>query len=50
MHVMTVSVAALAVASIYYIWKAYFQLNCQRERTLRERVAYMLWVVAQQVE
>ena len=50
MHAMAGSVAALAVASIYYVWKTYFQLQLQRERTLRERVTYMLWIVAQHVD
>jgi hypothetical protein len=50
MHAMAGSVAALAVASIYYVWKAYFQLQLQRERSLRERVTYMLWIVAQHAE
>jgi methionine synthase II (cobalamin-independent) len=39
-------IAALAVASIYYVWKTYFQLQFRREQTLRERVTYMLWVMA----
>jgi hypothetical protein len=43
-------VAALSVTSIYYVWRAYQQVMLQRERRLRERVAYMLWVVADQVE
>jgi hypothetical protein len=50
MHAMAGSVAALAVASIYYVWKAYFQFQLQRERTLRERVTFMLWIVAHHVE
>jgi hypothetical protein len=50
MHPMTGSVAALAVASIYYVWKSYFQLQLRRERALRERVAHMLWIMAQQIE
>jgi hypothetical protein len=50
MHPMTGSIAALAVASIYYVWKTYFQLQLRRERTLCERVTYMLWVVAQHAE
>jgi hypothetical protein len=44
------SVAALAVASIYYTWRAYFRVHLQHERLLRERIAYMLWVVAQSAE
>ncbi len=42
------SIAALAVATLYYSWRAYFQTH--RERMLRRRVAYMLWVIAAQIE
>lgn len=44
------SVATVAVASIYYVWKLYLQAKLQREKTLRERVAYMLWVMAHEDE
>jgi hypothetical protein len=47
MHALCGSVAALAVASIYYTWRAYFYVHLQNERHLRERIAYMLWMVAQ---
>jgi hypothetical protein len=50
MHPMCSSVAALAVASIYYVWKAYFNLQMHRERILRERLAFMLWVASDYVE
>jgi len=50
MHPLTGSIAALAVASIYYVWKSYFQHMLRREQMLRERVAYMLWVMAHQME
>lgn len=40
------SVSALAVAVIFYIWRGYAHLLWRRERTLRERVAYMLWTLA----
>ena len=40
------NVAALAVASIFYTWRAYRLAELHRHRTLRERVAYMLWVMA----
>jgi hypothetical protein len=43
------SIGAAAVATIYVIYGAYqdyLQLQMRRERTLRERVAYMLWVCA----
>jgi hypothetical protein len=38
--------AALAVANIYYAYRYYLQLQAQKERRLRERVTYMLWVAA----
>jgi hypothetical protein len=37
---------ALSVALIYYGWREYHQRNTGRERQLRDRVAYMLWVMA----
>jgi hypothetical protein len=40
------NVAALAVASIFYTWRAYRLAQLHRHRTLRERVAFMLWVMA----
>jgi hypothetical protein len=36
----------LAVSAIYCIWQAYRRVLALRERVLRERVAYMLWVLA----
>ncbi len=44
------AVTTLAVTAIYYIWRAYDLSRVYRERTLRERVAYMLWVMANQVD
>lgn len=43
------SLGALAVATIYYAYRAYQEKRQRRERTLRERVAYMLWVMANRV-
>jgi hypothetical protein len=40
------SVAALTVSTIYCLWQAYHQRLLQQQRTLRERVAYMLWEAA----
>jgi hypothetical protein len=40
----------LAVSSIYCLWRAYLVDRLRRERTLRRRVAYMLWVAAGQIE
>ncbi len=39
------SAAALAVAVIFYTWRAW-NFAQYRRRALHERVAYMLWVVA----
>jgi len=33
------NLAALAVASLYYYWRAYAGTHFQQQRTLRERVA-----------
>jgi hypothetical protein len=41
---------ALAVAVLFYIWRAYAQVQERRNKTLRERVAYLLWCVADRVE
>lgn len=50
MHPMAGSIAALAVASIYFVWRRYIQIMQRHHRTLRERVAYMLWVMAMQID
>jgi hypothetical protein len=41
--------AALAVAGIYIAWQRY-QLCARRERALQERVTYMLWTMASQMQ
>jgi hypothetical protein len=40
------SLCALTVAAIFYGWREYQARNDGRERALRERVTYMLWVMA----
>jgi len=50
MQVICTNCAALVVAGIYYTWRAYFQLYWQRRQMLRERVAFMLWVMADQAD
>jgi hypothetical protein len=43
--------AALAVAVIFYAWKAYHHAHERRQRKrLRERVAFLLWNAAQEVD
>jgi hypothetical protein len=43
------SIAALAVACIYCTYRNYLGIQSRRDHALRERVAYMLWVMANQV-
>ena len=41
------NVSALAVATIFYTWRGYYWSRFQQQKqVLRERVAYMLWVMA----
>jgi hypothetical protein len=49
MHAIPCGLAALVVANIFYAYRAYADGLLRRQRTLRERVAYMLWVMAQRV-
>ena len=42
-------IGALAVASIYYTYRDYVASLQAKERKLRERVAYLLWSVAERV-
>jgi hypothetical protein len=46
MQLLAFQVSAFAVAAIYYIYRAHSQVQQRRERRLRERVTYMLWVMA----
>jgi hypothetical protein len=50
MHTICCSLAAFTVASIFYTWRAYHDALLKRQRTLRERVAYMLWTMAGRLE
>jgi hypothetical protein len=49
MHMSAFCHQAFIVLTIYYIWHVYLQSRLRGKRTLRERVAYMLWVVANPV-
>jgi hypothetical protein len=46
MATVSTCVAALAVATIYYIWRSYAHELFFKQRQLRDRVTYMLWVAA----
>jgi hypothetical protein len=50
MQMLCCNAAALAVALLYYSWRAYHHARLARQRVLRERVAYMLWVVADRMD
>jgi hypothetical protein len=47
---MTPTLPTLAVSLIYCLWQAYFRARLFRERRLRERIAYMLWVSAREID
>ena len=46
MNPMIPSVATLAVSTIYMVWYEYQRFQARRRVHLRERVTYMLWVMA----
>jgi len=46
MNFVVCSFAALSVASLFYCWRAHDDTRKQRDKKLRERVTYMLWVMA----
>lgn len=50
MPMISCAFSALAVASLFYMWRDYYWARLQRERLMRERVAYMLWAVAHLAE
>jgi hypothetical protein len=50
MQLIVTNMAALGVATLFYLWRAHYQTRLQRQRVLCQRVAYMLWVVAQRVQ
>jgi hypothetical protein len=50
MQPLITSAPVLAVSALYCLWNAYRVAQLRRQRRLRERVAYMLWVVATEVE
>ncbi|MBI2804138.1 MAG: hypothetical protein HYX68_04040 [Planctomycetes bacterium] len=46
MSVVVCAASALSVAFVFYSWRSYRQKIVEREKRLRERVTYMLWVMA----
>ncbi len=49
MQPIVTNMAALVVAMLFYLWRAHHQTRQQHQRMRRERVAYMLWVMAEQI-
>ncbi len=39
-------VALLVITMSFFVWRVYTEGRVRRDRVLRERVAYMLWVAA----
>ena len=50
MPVFPTIVAAVSVAAIFSIWRGYAEVVIRRQRMLRERIAYMLWVAADEAD
>ena len=49
MNVIVYAASALSVAVLFYSWRSYHEKSEQRSKKLRERVTYMLWVMANTV-
>jgi hypothetical protein len=50
MPILCCNFAVLAVTALYHVWRAYDKARAAKARVLRERVAYMLWVVADRMD
>jgi hypothetical protein len=50
MQPLVTNMAALAVAMLYYLWRAHYQTRLRRQQVLCQRVTYMLWVMADQID
>lgn len=48
--VIVVTFQAIAVAAIYCIWRAYRQAIDRKKPQLRDRIAFMLWAAANDLE
>ena len=50
MNPMLCNFAAIAVALVYCTWQRHLNSSWRKERLLRKRVAWMLWMMAEQGE
>lgn len=48
MEIVCCNLTALTIAAIFYGWRDGIVRRARREKVLRERVTYMLWVATQQ--
>ncbi len=46
-ELLTCNAAVLAIATLYYAWKERVVKSAARRTVLRQRVAYLLWAVAE---
>jgi hypothetical protein len=50
MQLLITQTALMVVTALYLVWRTYDEVRTRRQQTLRQRVAYMLWVMAERVE
>jgi hypothetical protein len=50
MSMLYLNVAALAVAIVYCLYATHLRILQRRQRQVRERVAYMLWTMAERID
>ena len=50
MDPMVSTLPTLMVTAVYYCWHVYRTEMRRRNRLLRERVTYMLWVISQRMD
>jgi hypothetical protein len=46
-ELLTCNAAVLAIATLYFAWKEQVTTAVRRRSVLRQRVAYLLWAVAE---
>jgi hypothetical protein len=49
MHLLVLNGAAMLVALLYVGWRAYSHHQQRRQQVIRERVAHLLWTMAERV-
>jgi hypothetical protein len=50
MNLLCLNVATLAVATLYCLYASHLRFMQRKQRQVRERVAYMLWVMADRLD